>query len=301
MKRPATQYYWGDWRRDTALQSCSLAARGLWHEMNCLMHDCDPYGHLCVGAAPMSPSQLARLVGITPRECTALLAELETAGVFSRSEVGVIFSRRMVRDEQLRERRASGGQAGAEHGTKGAEYGKKGGRPRKQNPPSDDAEGGSKTPLVGSNKPPPASASASAEKKEEREHTRGVCALALAEVRKSFPLADESADLLALVEQGATPGEIGAIAAEAATKGKGWPWVVTTVVGRRQDAAKLALAPKPEPPWHETRSGIVAKGVELGVGEWSEAEWHAGRAPQWPTYQAKVYAAAGYEPPRMSA
>ena len=139
------------------------------------------------------------------------------------------------------------------------------------------------------------------ETKDQREHTRGVCALALAEVRKSFPLADESADLLALVEQGATPGEIGAIAAEAATKGKGWPWVVTTVVGRRQDAAKLALAPKPEPPWHETRSGIVAKGVELGVGEWSEAEWHAGRAPQWPTYQAKVYAAAGYEPPRMSA
>ena len=139
------------------------------------------------------------------------------------------------------------------------------------------------------------------ETKDQREHIRGVCALALAEVRKSFPLADESADLLALVEQGATPGEIGAIAAEAATKGKGWPWVVTTVVGRRQDAAKLALAPKPEPPWHETRSGIVAKGVELGVGEWSEAEWHAGRAPQWPTYQAKVYAAAGYEPPRMSA
>ena len=139
------------------------------------------------------------------------------------------------------------------------------------------------------------------ETKDQREHIRGVCALALAEVRKSFPLADESADLLALVEQGATPGEIGAIAAEAATKGKGWPWVVTTVVGRRQDAAKLALAPKPEPPWHETRSGIVAKGVELGIGEWSEAEWHAGRAPQWPTYQAKVYAAAGYEPPRMSA
>lgn len=135
---------------------------------------------------------------------------------------------------------------------------------------------------------------------DQREHIHGVCASALVEVRKSFPKADESADLVALVEQGATPGEIGAIAAEAATKGKGWPWVVTTVVGRRQDAAKLALAPKPEPPWHETRSGIVAKGVELGVGEWSEAEWHAGRAPQWPTYQAKVYAAAGYEPPRMS-
>jgi len=31
-KRPAFQFYPGDWRRDTALQSVSLAARGLWIE-----------------------------------------------------------------------------------------------------------------------------------------------------------------------------------------------------------------------------------------------------------------------------
>lgn len=155
MKRPASQYYWGDWRRDTALQACSLAARGLWHEMNCLMHDCDPYGHLCVGASAMSHAQLARLVGITAKECGALMAELETAGVFSRTADGLIYSRRMVRDEDLRERRANGGQAGAEHGSKGAQHGAKGGRPRK-------AEGGFETPHAGQEKPPPASASASA-------------------------------------------------------------------------------------------------------------------------------------------
>lgn len=161
MKRPASQYYWGDWRRDTALQACSLSARGLWHEMNCLMHDCEPYGHLCVGAAPMQPAQLARLVGITAKECSALLAELEAAGVFSRTDDGVIYSRRMVRDEALRERRAIGGQAGAEHGHKGAEHGSKGGRPRK-------GEGGFKTPLRSQNKPPPASASASAKRNTPR-------------------------------------------------------------------------------------------------------------------------------------
>lgn len=128
MKRPASQYYWGDWRRDTALQACSLAARGLWHEMNCLMHDCEPYGHLCVGAAAMKPTQLARLVGITPKECADLLDELEGAGVFSRTDDGVIYSRRMVRDEALRERRANGGHAGAEHGIKGKDFGSLGGR-----------------------------------------------------------------------------------------------------------------------------------------------------------------------------
>jgi hypothetical protein len=130
-------------------------ARGLWHEMNCLMHDCDPYGHLMVGSAPMQPAQLARLVGITSKECTALLAELEVAGVFSRTESGAIFSRRMVRDEEVRERRASGGGAGAEHGQKGAIHGAKGGRPRK-------LMGGSETPLTEARKPPPAFASTSA-------------------------------------------------------------------------------------------------------------------------------------------
>ena len=30
MKRPAFQFYPSDWRKDMALQSCSVAARGLW-------------------------------------------------------------------------------------------------------------------------------------------------------------------------------------------------------------------------------------------------------------------------------
>ena len=153
IKRPASQYYWGDWRRDTALQACSLEARGLWHEMNCLMHDCEPYGHLCVGGAPMLPAQLARLVGTTPKACADLLAELEAAGVFSRTGAGVIYSRRMVRDEALRNLRASGGAAGASHGLKGGSHGAKGGRPRR-------LEGGLRTPLGLVEKPPPASASA---------------------------------------------------------------------------------------------------------------------------------------------
>lgn len=169
VKRPASQYYWGDWRRDTALQSCSLAARGLWHEINCLMHDCEPYGHLCVGSAPMQPAQLARLVGETARECQALLAELESAGVFSRTDQGAIFSRRMVRDEELRNRRANGGRLGAEHGQKGADHGKKGGRPSK-------SKGGSETPLSADNKPPPAFASASAEEIPSEANASGAAA-----------------------------------------------------------------------------------------------------------------------------
>ncbi|CBJ38307.1 protein of unknown function [Ralstonia solanacearum CMR15] len=111
-KRPAFQFYPADWRKDTALQGCSLLARGLWHEMLCLMHECEPYGHLSVNGKPMKPSQIARLVGITEKEYGRLLDELFDAGVPSRTDDGCICSRRMVRDEQLRNARAEGGKKG---------------------------------------------------------------------------------------------------------------------------------------------------------------------------------------------
>lgn len=154
-KRPASQYYWGDWFKDVALQSCSLPARGLWHEMNCLMHQGEPYGHLTLpNGKAMGTGQLANLCKISPALCKKLVQELEDNGVSSRTAEGVIYSRRMVRDEAVRQARAEGGKAGAEHGIKGAESGKKGGRPRQ-------VEGGSETPLPGFDKPPPSSSSSS--------------------------------------------------------------------------------------------------------------------------------------------
>lgn len=112
MKRPAFQFYPADWRKDTALQSCSLAARGLWHEMICLMHECEPYGYMAVNGKPMKAAQIARLVGVTDREYKKLLSELEDAGVFSLSEDGCIYSRRMVKDEHIRNVRAEAGKKG---------------------------------------------------------------------------------------------------------------------------------------------------------------------------------------------
>jgi hypothetical protein len=116
-KRPAFQFYPGDWRRDTGLQTCSLAARGLWIEMICLMHDGEPYGHLRVGAKSITEDVLARLVGESGPRVRQLIAELEDAGVCSRREDGTLFSRRMVRDEQVRNARAEGGKASVAHPT----------------------------------------------------------------------------------------------------------------------------------------------------------------------------------------
>ena len=106
MKRPAFQFYPADWRKDAALQSCSMSAQGLWMNLLCVMHECDPYGHLSVNEKPMNTVQIARLVGMAQKDCEKLLIELAEAGVSATSEVGFVFSRRMVRDERIRNIRA---------------------------------------------------------------------------------------------------------------------------------------------------------------------------------------------------
>ncbi len=111
MKRPSFQFYPGDWQHDNALRICSVGARGLWIEMICIMHQAEPYGYLKVNQAPILPASLARMVGASTKEVEGWLNELESSGVFDRDN-GVIFSRRMVKDEKTRKVRAEGGKLG---------------------------------------------------------------------------------------------------------------------------------------------------------------------------------------------
>jgi hypothetical protein len=112
VKRPAFMFYPADWRKDPALRVCSVAARGLWMDMLCLMHESEPYGYLVVNGEPVSDAELARLVGEPLAVVRKLLKELEARNVFSRTEKGVIYSRRFVRDEATRSARAAGGKLG---------------------------------------------------------------------------------------------------------------------------------------------------------------------------------------------
>jgi hypothetical protein len=112
MKRPAFQFYPSDWLRDTALRSCSTGARGLWIDMICYMHEGNPYGHLKVGDKVILPANLARMVGETLEVVEGWLEELRHAGVYDTADDGSIYSRRMIRDENLRQIRANGGKLG---------------------------------------------------------------------------------------------------------------------------------------------------------------------------------------------
>jgi hypothetical protein len=115
MDHPWFKFYPTDWRADQMLRLCSVAARGLWLECMCLMHEAKPYGHLLINGRGITAAQLATLAGIPAAEIAALIAELDAAGVFSRTADGVIYSRRMTRD--------------AARAAAGAAFGKRGGNP----------------------------------------------------------------------------------------------------------------------------------------------------------------------------
>lgn len=111
---PWMKFYPADWRSDPMLRLCSIAARGLWIEMICLMHEADPYGHLLINKKAPSDTQIGALTGVDPSTVRTLISELEEAGVFSRNRAGVIYSRRMVADEKKAEQARKVGKLGGD-------------------------------------------------------------------------------------------------------------------------------------------------------------------------------------------
>jgi hypothetical protein len=140
-KIPSFPFYIGDWMKDPALRSVSRKARGLWIDMLCLMWECPRRGMLAKpDGSPFTLEELRRMLGGDRMcaECTKnfadahswrtsraqnraiqsaedahaqcqrceklvdILDELSTAGVSSISATGVIYSRRIVRDEAIR-------------------------------------------------------------------------------------------------------------------------------------------------------------------------------------------------------
>ena len=98
-----SKFWWQDHQRDGALRACSLAARGYWVEMLCIMHEAVPPGYLLINGRPVTHRQMAALAACSEREARKYEAELEEARVFSRTESGAIYCRRMVRDAGVSE------------------------------------------------------------------------------------------------------------------------------------------------------------------------------------------------------
>jgi len=130
---PWMKFYPSDWRADPALRVCSLAARGLWVEMLCIMHEASPRGYLTIKGHAVTDVQLAALSGAPIDEVSNLIGELETMAVFSRDRDGCIYSRRILRDEKKSKTAQKNGKSGGN--PKLASNGK-----QKQNPSSDNQQ-----------------------------------------------------------------------------------------------------------------------------------------------------------------
>lgn len=121
MKRPSFQFYPADWRKDANLRRCSPAARGVWMDVLCVLHDSDTYGIVTwplkelASAAGASVTYLRELVekrvlkGCDKGECEALIftprhgRKLGTPVMLVAPQAGPIwFSARFVRDEHVR-------------------------------------------------------------------------------------------------------------------------------------------------------------------------------------------------------
>lgn len=127
-RQPWRKFYTSAWRSDAPLRMCSYAARGLWVDLLTLMHESPTCGFLLVNNVAPSIKQLTGLLGGTQREVKELLTELGDAGVYSvvggpmpddvkklipsHMAAGILFSRRMVRDEAKAARDRANGKGG---------------------------------------------------------------------------------------------------------------------------------------------------------------------------------------------
>jgi hypothetical protein len=99
---PYIKWYPRDWLSDTNVRLLSNEEKGIWTDLINIMATCNPYGHLTgTDGGPMADADACKLVNMpTPEAFRAISYVLITKGVASRTDAGVLFSRRLVRDHE---------------------------------------------------------------------------------------------------------------------------------------------------------------------------------------------------------
>ena len=92
------KWFWADWSNDTALNLCSIPARGLWMSLLCIAAQGEPYGTVTIKGRVPTTAELFSLIaprGTRRRDFNLWLAELEARGVAQRDHRSAIWSPRM--------------------------------------------------------------------------------------------------------------------------------------------------------------------------------------------------------------
>lgn len=111
-KLPAIHFYSGDWKKDLGVQALDFHDRHVWFEMLLLMHDSESRGELILNNKPMSHETIARLIGLDNQTFNQSLTKIIENGVCGLKVDGTIFSRKMVREEEISRTRIKSGSMG---------------------------------------------------------------------------------------------------------------------------------------------------------------------------------------------
>lgn len=108
MDRPWFQLWTRDWLDNKELRRCSGSTRAQLLDLMCLANEGKPYGFLADSVGPLTEKYMAMRCHISPRQFKRGIEELLAAGRI-KQEGNLICVPRMVRDEEIRMARASGG------------------------------------------------------------------------------------------------------------------------------------------------------------------------------------------------
>ena len=112
-RAPAFQFYTGDWRKDPCVQALDHSHKGVWIDLLCVMWDSVEPGRVVLpNGTPMPDDAIARNLGIPEAEWKQTRSTLLVYGVASEDEAGVLYNRRMVRDEETRLKKVEAGRKG---------------------------------------------------------------------------------------------------------------------------------------------------------------------------------------------
>jgi hypothetical protein len=111
-KLPALHFYPGDWKKDPGVQALDLEARGFWLEILFLMFESSERGVLLLNGKPYPVQALANCFGLDKQKASTLLNILLEYGVAHQREDGAIYSKRMIKDEDIRQKRIKAGSKG---------------------------------------------------------------------------------------------------------------------------------------------------------------------------------------------
>lgn len=106
------KFFGNDWRSDPELRLCEPVSRAVWIDLLTFMMEAEPFGHLLINGKVPTVEMIGALTVTPPKVVKRALADLEENGVFSKTDQGVIYSRRMLKDAAKTAEMSSRGKQG---------------------------------------------------------------------------------------------------------------------------------------------------------------------------------------------